>query len=196
MDSENARKKFYDLVWPHAPAILRTALILTHNQAEADDLAQETMLKAFKFIDSYQHGTNIKAWLLRILRNTRIDHLRSTAASRTNVSLDQLSFDPEDTSPMPVEGPADWHDPEAMLAGFSDQQVVDALRKLPAEIRWTLLLVDVEGLNHGDAAEILEVPVGTVKSRTHRGRTMLRVALLPVARDLGLLGNRAKLVAE
>ena len=80
-----------------------------------------------------------------------------------------------------------WERPDVALAAFSDQQVIDALQRLPEEIRLTLLLVDVEGLDHADAASILDVPEGTIKSRAHRGRGMLREALLPVARDMRLI---------
>ena len=143
---EQATQRFYDLAWPHLAAVLRTARVLTGNSADAEDLAQETMLKAFRSIDRFREGTDARAWLMTILRRTRIDRLRASSSSAGTI-------------------------------------VIDALRGLPEEIRWTLLLVDVEGMDHAEAAEILRVPVGTIKSRTHRGRAMLREALLPVARE-------------
>ena len=167
--------------------VLRTARILTGDAAEAEDLAQETMMKAFRSLASFGKGTDMKAWLMTILRNTWIDHLRSSAASAKNISLDHLPAEPPDT-PDPGGGDeAAWQNPEQVLEAFSDQQVIDALRQLPEEIRWTLLLVDVEQMDHQDAAKVLDVPVGTIKSRTHRGRAMLWQALLPLDREMRLI---------
>ena len=191
MDNEQAAKRFYNLVWPHRAALLRVASILTGDAVEADDLAQETMLKAFKRIDTFTQGTDARAWLLTILRRTRIDRLRAAASSAADVSLDAMETAPaagEDAGGSGTD--AAWPpDPERVLGEFSDQQVIDALQRLPEEIRLTLLLVDVEQLRHEDAARVLRVPVGTVKSRTHRGRAMLRAALLPLARDLRLVSE-------
>lgn len=183
MDNQKATQQFYAIVWPHRATVLRVARILTRGDAEADDLAQETLLKAFKAIERFQEGTNITAWLLAILRNTRIDRLRSGAASSANVSLNQLDLDPADRSIAQER----WQNPQEVLNAFSDQQVIDALKDLPEEIRWTLLLVDVEGWDQKLAAEMLEVPVGTIKSRLHRGRAMLREALSPLARQLRMV---------
>lgn len=178
-------ERFYDEVWPHAAVVLRTARFLSGNDAEAEDLAQEVMLKAFRRLEQFQPGTDMKAWLLTILRNTRIDRLRSAAAQQPHISLEALAGDPAAAE---EEKPSDnWGEPEAVLEEFSDQQVIDALYALPDEIRWTLLLVDVEGLDHSEAATILEVPVGTIKSRAHRGRGMLREALAPLAKDLRMI---------
>jgi len=165
--------------------VLRTARYLCREDAEADDVAQETMIKAFRRLDSFAEGSDTKAWLLTILRNTRIDHLRSKKNTASQVSLDQMLSEPADESETSLaDDPSDWFDPEAMLQGFSDQQMIDALRKIPEEIRWTLLLVDVQCLEQREAAVILDVPEGTVKSRAHRGRAMLRALLLPLARDI------------
>ena len=188
LNEAKATKQFYDLVWPQLPAVMRVAQILAGNAAEAEDLAQETMLKAFKAIDTFREGTDVKAWLMAILRNVRVDRLRATASSRGTVSLEAMQVEPgvEDRSEAP-DADAAWTSPEDVLNSFSDQQVIDALQKLPEEIRLTLLLVDVEGIKHEEAASVLGVPVGTIKSRTHRGRAMLREALLPLARDLRLV---------
>ncbi len=130
------------------------------------------MIKAFKSLDSFRSGTDTKAWLMTILRNTRIDRLRSAAASKANVSLEQLAGEPEAPA-QPHAGEAAWENPGSVLEAFSDRQVIAALQQLPEEIRWTLLLVDVEQMDHRDAAVMLDVPIGTIKSRAHRGRAML-----------------------
>ena len=185
---EEATRKFHALVWPQLPMVLRVARILTGEDVEAEDLTQETMLLAFKGIDNFAGGTDVKAWLLTILRRTRIDRLRSPATARRMTSLDALEVDPaEQAHPETTDQDVLWERPEEVLNAFSDQQVIDALQELPEEIRLTLLLVDVEEMDQKDAAEILQVPVGTIKSRVHRGRTMLRSTLLPLAKEMRLI---------
>lgn len=182
MDRQTER--FYDLIWPHRSALLRTAQVLVGGIHEAEDLTQETLVKAFRSIDRFQNGTDAKRWLMTILRNTRIDRLRAAAGTRA-VSLKELPMEPAGEA-ADGGGGADepaWENPQEILERFADQDIIRALQGLPEEVRWTLLLVDVEGLNQEEAAAILEVPVGTVKSRAHRGRGMLRRALLPVAKD-------------
>jgi RNA polymerase sigma-70 factor (ECF subfamily) len=189
LERRDANKIFYDLLWPHAPAVLRMAQFLTHHRSEAEDIAQETLLKAFKALDRFRPGTDAAAWLIAILRNTWIDRVRSVNSKRETASTDDGAFD-EPAAPSSLASD-DWANAEDVLQEFSDQDVIDALRKLPDEIRWTLLLVDVQGLDHHAAADTLEVPVGTIKSRAHRGRAMLREVLRPKARDLGLLPRAA-----
>lgn len=176
-----------DLFWPHRDVVVRTARVLTRDQAEADDLAQETMLKAFRAVDRFEAGTDARAWLLTILRNARVDRLRSSAAHKA-VSLDALSVEPgteqERNDPQPHSSPTDA---AAIMEQFSDAEVIDALQQLSEDMRWTLLLVDVEGFDHSDASEILQVPVGTVKSRAHRGRLFLRDRLKSRARQMRLI---------
>jgi RNA polymerase sigma-70 factor (ECF subfamily) len=189
-DDQTAR--FYRLVWPERAAVLRLARILCHNDFDADELAQETMIRAFRSLDSFQEGTSIRSWLAAILRHLRIDRLRSQAL-HSAVSLEQSAIDPPDEKLRPEP---DWIEPQAILQSFSDQEVIDALRRLPEDIRWTLLLVDVEEMDHADAAGILSVPVGTIKSRAHRGRAMLREALLPLARQRRLVGDSPQTETE
>lgn len=187
-DRENQR--FYTLIWPHAAAVLRTARFLSRESSEADDLAQETMLKAFRAMDRLTDESNIKAWLITILRNTRIDRLRSPAARRIG-SLDDLTQDPPASAAASQADPLDWRGPldpaglkpRELMEQLSDPQIIEAMKDLPEDIRWTLMLVDVEGIDHADVAGILEIPVGTVKSRVHRGHRMLHEALLPLAKD-------------
>jgi len=178
---------FYELVWPLRAVVLRAAKIQTGNDAEAEDLAQDTLLKAFKAIDSFQTGTNARAWLMTILRNTRVDRLRTAAGSAKHVSLSDLAAEPQGPVDTEELDSSAWSKPQEMLAEFSDAEVIKALIDVSEELRWTLLLVDVEGMDHQEAAEILGVPVGTVKSRVHRGRAALRQTLLPLARDRRLV---------
>jgi RNA polymerase sigma-70 factor (ECF subfamily) len=172
--------RFYKLIWPHAAMIKRMALALSRHEAEADDLAQETLLKAFRHLDQFREGTQVRSWLMTILRNTRIDRLRSEARFRETLWLDEQLVEVEDTADStPAADSTRWRDPRALLETLSDQQLIDGLLELPEEIRWTLLLVDVEGLEMKDAAGVMGIPTGTVKSRLHRGRGMLREQLEP-----------------
>lgn len=168
--------------------MLRAAQYLVRDQAEADDIAQETMIKAFKGLTGFQDGTDMRAWLMTILRNTRIDHSRAAGPATGTISLEQAGIELVDVSNerWADDDPA-WDDPDELLQDFSNCHVLKALHELPEEIRWTLLLVEVEGIDHEDAARVLGVPVGTVKSRAFRGRAMLRRVLLPVAKDLRLV---------
>ena len=164
--------------------VLRTARILCGgNGAVAEDLAQEAMLKAFRSIDQFQPGTDARAWLLTILRHAHVDRLRSLASSSGTVSLDHLQQLPE-RRPEVTESDRQTvvENPDVLLAQFSDAAMIAALGRLPEEMRWTLLLVDVEGMDQKEAAQILGVPVGTIKSRAHRGRMLLRDELLPLAK--------------
>ena len=183
MANENDLSRFYQWVWPHMATVLRTAEFLTTRFADAEDLAQETMVKAFKAIDTLRDEQCVKSWLMAILRHTRIDQARSQP--KGEVSLDQMGFDPaERESAEYVHPTSRGDDPDQVLNRFEDERLIEAIRQLPKEIRWTLLLVDVEGLDQCEAAEILEIPVGTVKSRLHRGRAMLRADLEPARRSL------------
>jgi len=183
----DAQSRFDAVVWPHAATVLRTARYLVHDPAAAEDIAQETMVKAFRSIDSFQDGTDAKAWLMTILRNTRVDYLRSRASRHGETSLESMTHEPAGVEDVSLDAHSAWENPQALLQQFSDQHMIEALQGLPEEIRWTLLLVDVEGMDQADAAKVLEVPVGTVKSRAHRGRAMLRAKLLPLAKELRLI---------
>lgn len=185
--TDDASTRFYEQFWPHRDVVLRTARFLMRNPTDADDLAQDTMLKAFRAMDQFQPGTDARAWLLSILRNARIDRLRSTA-HRAEVSLDQLTVEPGRSSEMGhARTEYELADAKVLLEQFADVEVIEALQALPEEMRWTLLLVDVEGLEVAKAAGILDVPIGTVKSRAHRGRAMLRERLMDKAKELRLI---------
>lgn len=184
MDQQHTNQRFHELVWPRRATLLRAARALTRDLAEADDLAQETLVKAYRSLHGFRDGGDIGAWLLTILRNTWIDRHRASPAAR-GMNLVELVEEPP--ARQPEAGDPSWGNPHEVLESFSDQQMIDALQRLPEEIRWTLLLVDVEGMRQQEAADVLEVPVGTIKSRVHRGHAMLRAELLPMAKDLRLV---------
>jgi RNA polymerase sigma-70 factor (ECF subfamily) len=180
------REQFQALVWPHAEAVLRAAHYLLSDPDEADDLGQETMVKAYRSLSRFRDG-NMRAWLMTILRNARIDQLRAAVLPTEEADLEVIESGPRSNSDREDTHERIWTDPDELLDGVGDRQVIAALRGLPNEIRWTLLLVDVEQMDPVDAAAALNVPVGTIKSRAYRGRAMLRSALLPAAKHLRLV---------
>jgi RNA polymerase sigma-70 factor (ECF subfamily) len=190
--SDNPEDRFHRLAWPQVPTLLRTAGYLTRDTHAAEDLVQETMIRAMKNMASFEEGTDIRAWLMTIMRRTHIDLYRADRKHRDVVSLDAAEG-LRITLPDEREAGAyddRWDNPEEILERFADDVVVLALKTLPEEIRWTLLLVDVEQLDHADAASVLGVPVGTIKSRAHRGRAMLRDRLHQHAASIGVADRR------
>ncbi len=172
-------------------ALYRTALRMTRSEAEAEDLVQETYIRAFRFRDQFTPGTNLKAWLFRILTNTFINQYRRKASRPETTELDDVEesilyrhmrdVSPESSSP----------DPEAELIDNTlSSEVKDALEALPEKFRTTLLL-DVEGFSYKEIAQMLDIPIGTVMSRLHRGRKFMQKRLYDLARDRGIAAARA-----
>lgn len=144
-------------------------------------------MKAFRALQQGNVvGTQLKSWVLSILRNVWRDRLRS---NRSEASLEALTEEPASGQVIAADDDAFRNAPQVLLEAFGDQEIIDALQQLPEEIRWTLLLVDVEGIGVQEAAEVLQVPSGTIKSRAHRGRRMLRESLLPLARQRRLVAE-------
>lgn len=173
--------RFYELVWPVRETVLRTAVLLTHQQTVAEEITQETLVKAWRSMGQFDAaGGNIIAWLLTILRHTWVDRMRTDGRSgRDCISLEQVNEsgnEPADTNQ--VADSLDIRDADAMLESFSDETMIAALKTLSADMRWTLLLVDVVELSYELAAEVMAVPVGTVRSRASRARQVLRTHLL------------------
>ena len=180
------RSKFAELAMEHMPALYSAALRMTRNPADAEDLVQETYLKAYRAFATFETGTNLKAWLYRILTNTYINSYRA-AKRRPEVS------DVEDVEDLylyhrlrPEDGTGDSAEDEA-LRGFTDDEVKAAIESLPDAFRISVLLADVEGFSYKEIADITGVPIGTVMSRIHRGRRALQKALGDFAQERGLV---------
>jgi RNA polymerase sigma-70 factor (ECF subfamily) len=172
-------------------ALYRTALRMTRSEAEAEDLVQETYIRAFRFRDQFTPGTNLKAWLFRILTNTFINQYRRKAARPETTELDDVEESILYRHMRDVSPGSSSPDPEATLIDNSlSSEVKDALEALPEKFRTTLLL-DVEGFSYKEIAEMLGIPIGTVMSRLHRGRKFLQKRLYDLARDRGILAARA-----
>jgi RNA polymerase sigma-70 factor (ECF subfamily) len=168
----------------HLDAVYRTALRLSGNPMEAEDLAQETMLKAFRSWHRYQTGTNAKAWLLTILRNTFINRYRRTKQRPEPVDISEIApytvfHEVQDTNPE-----------QTFFDQLVDEDVVRAIDALPGDFREVLVLSDVEGLTYVEIAASIEAPVGTVKSRLFRARQLLQRALYDYAIEAGYIAKR------
>lgn len=172
-------------------ALYRTGLRMTRSEAEAEDLVQETYIRAFRFRHQYTPGTNLKAWLFRILTNTFINQYRRKAARPETTELDDVEESILYRHMRDVSPGSSSPDPEAEIVDNAiSSEVKEALEALPEKFRTTLLL-DVEGFSYKEIAEMLDIPIGTVMSRLHRGRKFLQKRLYDLARDRGIVAARA-----
>ena len=169
----------------HLPAVYRVAGILAGSGSEAEDLAQETFLRAYEKFGSFRQGTNCRAWLLTILRHLVVDRLRAAGRQPGPLPPEDVLVDDSGREPADVE-PPEIENEETFFDLFGDE-VNRMLREIPREWRVALVLCDVEGHSYQDIASILGCPVGTVRSRIHRARARLRERLRAYARSLGYL---------
>lgn len=168
----------------HLDALYRVGLRLTGNAADADDLVQETMLKAYRSWDQYQPGTNAKGWLLTILRNSFINEYRRRTRHPETVDVDTIE-------PFAVFQDIQEEDPQgAFFDQIVDDEVLRAIDGLPEAFRETVVLSDVEGMSYQEIGKILGIPVGTVKSRLFRARQMLQGKLYDYAVGNGYIKGR------
>ena len=187
---EARRLRFERDALPLLDQLYSGALRMTRNPTDAEDLVQETYGKAFAAFHQYSDGTNLKAWLFRILTNTYINAYRKKQRQPTQTSTDEFEdYQFARLSQNPTRGlrPADVEALEAL----PDSAVKEALAALPEDFRLVVYYADVEGFSYNEIAEIMGTPVGTVMSRLHRGRKQLRVSLAEFAKDRGLIKETA-----
>jgi RNA polymerase sigma factor (sigma-70 family) len=172
---------------PHADALYTFAFHLTYKEEDAHDLVQDTFLKAYRFIDSYIAGTNAKAWLFKILKNTFINEYRRKSKEPNRVDIDDVAAyqDVDDASHV---GSLDLR--EEVVQGLIGDEVTKAVNELPVDFRTVILLCDVEGFSYEEIAKIVDIPVGTVRSRLHRARNLLKDMLRNYAKTLGYKEKR------
>lgn len=171
---------------PHMNLLYNYGLRMTGNPADADDLVQETYLKAFRFWDKYEKGTNIKAWLFRIMKNSYINRYRKESKEPDTVDYDEVK---NFYNTIKHES-ADTNDLEERIYGnLLADEVAKGLESLPDDFRTVVILCDIEGLTYEEIAEFVEIPIGTVRSRLHRGRKMLRGKLFDYARKRGYVSR-------
>jgi RNA polymerase sigma-70 factor (ECF subfamily) len=162
---------------PYYDQLYKTALRMTRSVAESEDLLQETYLKAFRYYSGFEEGTNLKAWLFRIMKNNFINGYRKRKIQPQHVELDEMRDTGDDSWGLETGVVED--DPEAaVLSEEIDADVARAINALPHDYKMALLLVDIQGHTYQEVADMLAVPVGTVMSRLYRGRTKVEKALL------------------
>jgi len=181
---------FADQAMEHMPSLYAAAMRMTRNRADAEDLVQETYLKAYRGFGGFQEGTNLRAWLYRILTNTFINIYRAKKRRPDESDLDEV----EDLYLYRRLGAleaaqAGRSAEDEVLDSFTEVEVKSALEALPEQFRMAVLLADVEGFQYKEIAEILDIPIGTVMSRLHRGRRGLQKSLFEFGRQRRLVDH-------
>jgi RNA polymerase sigma-70 factor, ECF subfamily len=181
------KERFAEQAMTHMAGLYSAALRMTRNPADAEDLVQETYLKAYRSFGSYEEGTNLRAWLYRILTNTYINAYRAKQRRPTEAVLDEV----EDLYLYRRIGAleaatASRSAEDQLMDMFTDDEVKDAMEALPETFRMAVYLADVEDFSYKEIAGMLDVPIGTVMSRLHRGRKAMQKALFDYAVARGL----------
>jgi RNA polymerase sigma-70 factor (ECF subfamily) len=177
---------------PYMSSLYSAALRMTRNPSDAEDLVQETFLRAYRGFKGYQEGTNLKAWLYRILTNTYINSYRAKRRRPEENDLGELEDFYLYRHLGGLEGARAGRSAEDELLDYvSEAEVKAAVEALPENFRMPVLLADVEGFSYKEIAEILDIPIGTVMSRLHRGRKALQKGLYDFAVDRGLAARES-----
>ncbi|HOX07354.1 MAG TPA: sigma-70 family RNA polymerase sigma factor [Planctomycetota bacterium] len=189
-----ASSEFEALALPHLDSLYRTALRMARNPDEAEDLVQETFMKAFRSFATFEPETNFRAWLFKILTNSYINRYRKQQVNPARTSLEDIgaflaSDEAGEAAMEPAEAPAMV---EAAMDERFDQEVKHALDELPEEFRQVVVMALVEGMSYKEIAGALECPLGTVMSRLYRGRQLLRRRLGDYARAMGYRDDAAE----
>jgi RNA polymerase sigma-70 factor, ECF subfamily len=176
-ESEDLRAAFEAAVLPHLDGVFRLTMWLVRDRAEAEDVVQETFSQALQSFHRFQPGTNARAWLLAIMRHVRANRLRA----RLRAPLDQIADEEIDRIPAAEQTPQ----------RVTESEVLEALGELPEGFQEVVLLCDVEELSYREIARVLDIPIGTVMSRLHRARRLLRRTLVTYAASRGIGRHRA-----
>lgn len=178
----NKEELFESELLPHADALYNFAYHLTYNEEDANDLVQETFMKAFRFMSLYEKGTNAKAWLFKILKNAFINEYRKKAKQPTKVDYeDIIAYQDADED----KGGVAYDLREDIFDGMMGDEITIALNRLPIDFKTVILLCDIEGFSYEEIAKIIDIPIGTVRSTLHRARNMLKESLKEYAASMG-----------
>jgi RNA polymerase sigma factor (sigma-70 family) len=174
--------QFEKELMPYATSLYNFAFRLALDEDDASDLVQDTYLKAYRFFDSYQPGTNAKAWLFRILKNTFINDFRrkSKLPIRVDYSEVETTYNSDD-----IDEPATTDLRSETVRDLLGDEVARALNKIDVDFRTVIVLCDIEGFTYEEMAKILDIPIGTVRSRLHRARQLLKIELSAYAQRHG-----------
>ena len=182
--TERKQEDFEKEALPHMDLLYNYALRTTGNQDDAQDLLQETFLKAYRFWDKYEKGTNVRAWLFRIMKNSYINRYRKETKEPDKVDYGDIenfynTIRAEYTDTNDLQ--------EKLFGNLLGDEVAKALESLPEDFRTVVILCDIEGMTYEEIAEFIERPIGTVRSRLHRGRKLLQAKLFEYARKQGIV---------
>jgi RNA polymerase sigma-70 factor (ECF subfamily) len=180
LSRDDHRHDFEKTFIPHKTVLYNRALYLTKNADDAQDLMQETLFKAYRFWDKFEKGTNIVGWLTQIMKNSYINNYRKESRSPRTVELDE-NFSHDRSEPEPLA--AIHHAEEKDAKDIFEDEIASSLESLPSAFRTVVVLSDLRGFTYDEIASAIAVPVGTVRSRLHRGRKMLRERLDTYARS-------------
>ena len=181
-EPDTVNREFESEAVPHMNILFNYALRMTGDRDDADDLVQETFLKAFRFWDKYEKGSNVKAWLFRIMKNSYINRYRKETKEPDKVDYDDIanfyhSIRDQYTDQNDLQ--------QKIFGGILEDNVAAAVESLPEDFRTVIILSDIEGLSYEEISEFTGCPVGTVRSRLHRGRKMLQSELFDYAKKHG-----------
>ena len=179
------RADFADAAMQYAPQLYSAALRMTRNRSDAEDLVQETYLRAYRSFHTFDAGTNLRAWLFRILTNTYINSYRAKQRRPQETELDDVE-ELYMYRRLGALNNASRSAEDQLFDLFTDDEVKEALELLPENFRMPVLLADVEDFSYKEIAEMLDIPIGTVMSRLHRGRKAMQKRLLDYAQARGL----------
>ena len=181
--TEQEKASIFDTEFmPHVDSMYNFAYRLTFDEDDAKDLVQDTYLKAFRFINSFERGTNAKAWLFRILKNSFINEFRKKSKQPAKVDYNEVeSYYNSDDAGESITTDLRVETVQHMIG----DEITGALNALPVDFRTVIILSDLEGFTYEEMAKILDIPIGTVRSRLHRARNMLREKLLSYAKEMG-----------
>jgi RNA polymerase sigma factor (sigma-70 family) len=182
MAKDNKQERFEREFMPHVEALHTFGYHLTYNDEDAADLVQETYLKAFKFIDKFEDGTNSKAWLFKIMKNAYINDYRKRAKRPTQVDHD--GDDPQLSSYYDIR--------EDLFDNVMGDEITAAINSIPDDFKTVIFLCDIEEFSYEEIAKILEIPIGTVRSRLFRARNMLKELLKNYAEKMGFKDHRGE----
>jgi RNA polymerase sigma factor (sigma-70 family) len=172
---------------PHADALYNFAFHLTYNEDDSNDLVQDTYLKAYKYIDKFDVGTNAKAWLFKILKNGFINDYRKKVRQPSKVDYEEVVNFHQEEDDTTYSTFMDLRD--EMFKNLMGDDVTNAINALPSDFRTVILLCDIEDFTYEEIAKIIDIPIGTVRSRLHRARNLLKEKLKNYAQKMGYINK-------
>lgn len=182
------KKEFEELAFKHMNSLYNTALRMTKNELDAEDLVQDVYVRAFRFFNKFEKGTNFKAWIFKILTNTYINQYRKKSREPLQVNFDKVKYTFAEIEKDKLNQYEEKFD-ESIYDALFDDEIKNALTQLPDEFRMVVLLADIEEFSYKEIAEIVDCPIGTVMSRLSRGRRQLQNYLKEYATRHGFINK-------